>query len=115
MRLISFGIDSQHAGNFRSLHKELIQHLLPEEVEFVGEYSSKDTGSIVSIFTDYTVQHFCEPPDTCVRGCCVPLRWYWFFTEKMAKDIFICVWRIMTIQQMGMGILGFIQYMGFTI
>lgn len=68
MRLISFGIDPQHAGNFGSLHKELVQHLLPEEVEFVGEYSSEDTGSIVSIFTDYTVQHFCEPPDTCVRG-----------------------------------------------
>jgi hypothetical protein len=64
--LVSFRVDTEHLGNIRSFDEALIEHLLSEVIEFVGEDSSLHSNIVISFFTHHSVQYFREPPNTYV-------------------------------------------------
>jgi hypothetical protein len=37
---VGFGVDADHVGDVRGLNVGAVEHLLPEVVELVGEYSA---------------------------------------------------------------------------
>lgn len=61
---VDFGIDTQHVGQIRMFDEPSVQDLLTEVVKLVWIDSSLDSDSIVSLFSDNSVQHFSEPPNT---------------------------------------------------
>ena len=61
---IHFGIDTEQVGKVRGFDEALVEHLLSVVVELVDPDSSPDSDCFVVIFSDHSVGHFGEPPDT---------------------------------------------------
>ena len=64
VRVVGFGIDTEHLGNIRSLDEALIEHLLPVVIEFVGDDPSLYSDFVIAFLAHHSVQHFSEPPNT---------------------------------------------------
>lgn len=64
MRTVNLRVDTKHTSNIRAFNKELIQHLLPHIIEFIGDNSPFNSPGIISLFPDSPIEHFREPPNT---------------------------------------------------
>lgn len=62
---VDFWIDTEHIGKIGMFKEPSVEYLLSQVIEFVGINSSLDSDCIVSLLSNYSIKHFCEPPDTC--------------------------------------------------
>lgn len=83
---ISFGVNTKHTGYIGAFDKNTIEPLLPEIVEFIGEYSARYSDRIISFFSDDTIEHFGKPPDTLIE-LIVPFLCHLLPIAKMDKLI----------------------------
>lgn len=61
---VNLGIDTEQAGNIGVFKKPSVEDLLSQIIELIAVDSSLDSDGIVSFFTDDSVEHFGEPPNT---------------------------------------------------
>lgn len=88
MGRVHFGVDTQQVGQIRSFNEALVEHLLSEVVELVGDDPPLHSPIVISVFANDPVDHFGVPPDTYIRAE-LPLRWNWFLGVKIAKLIYL--------------------------
>lgn len=86
VRAVGLGVDAEHAGYVRALDEAAIEQVLTDIVEFVGEDPAGDADGVVGLFADDAVEHFGEPPNTCVSKC-VPFLCHWFLTANIDRLI----------------------------
>lgn len=64
MRIISLGVDTKETGEIWAFDKGAIQLMLTEIVNFILQDPSGNPETVVPLFTNDSVEHFGEPPNT---------------------------------------------------